>query len=501
MKLRMVVACAVAVSWCWGGAIAFAADHLDVVDLSVKHQEIDNFGAADCWTMQKIGVWSEASKNRVADLLFTTDKGIGLSLWRFNIGGGFNPNIRNPWRTVETFDAGVGEDGKRKYDWTKQANERWFARAAKERGVPYLLGFVNSPPKSMTKNGLTNHGNDQASTTNLKEGMEKAFAQYLCDIVEHFRNAPEPERLVFDYLSPVNEPTVAWEAGNGQEGSRASNADIRRMMVALHGEISARNLPVRIRGMETNTVPSLWELDRGATEKYEAPFGDYLKEFMGDAQMRGIFDNIMCYHDYSSFSGPNVEHHHRRLGEEMKKYPGVKLWMSEICILRSRRDLGMNMALDVAKLIHADLALSGASAWHWWLAVSNENYKDGLLYTDYRRPGDAESIIESKTLWALGNWSRFVRPGFVRVGLEGKGHGFEGLLGSAYQDPNSGKVVMVYVNVSNEAQEVKWEKKGGAWPAAFGMWVTSGERNLERTGAVMMGAQIPARSVVTFVGE
>src|SRR5690606_18413605 len=59
-------------------------------------QTIHSFGASDCWTAKFIGKWADIEKkNRVADLLFSTDtlsdgspKGIGLSLWRFNIGGG-----------------------------------------------------------------------------------------------------------------------------------------------------------------------------------------------------------------------------------------------------------------------------------------------------------------------------------------------------------------------------------------------------------------------------
>ena len=101
-----------------------------VVDLGIKRQTIDNFGANDAWAMQKIGAWSETNKNRIADLLFSTNKGIGLSLWRFNLGAGINrETIYNDWRTVETFEIAEG-----KYDWTRQANERWFLRAATERG-------------------------------------------------------------------------------------------------------------------------------------------------------------------------------------------------------------------------------------------------------------------------------------------------------------------------------------------------------------------------------
>jgi len=267
---------------------------------------------------------------------------------------------------------------------------------------------------------------------------------------------------------------------------------------------------VKIRGMETNTVPSLWGVTRDVSEKYSAPFGDYLKEFIADPQMRDIFDNIMCYHDYSSFEGPNVENHHRRAGEELAKYPGTKLWMSEICVLHPRRDLGMDMALDVAKLIHADLVLSSASAWHWWLAVSNGDYKDGLLYTDWRRQGDQESIIESKSFWALGNYSKFIRPGAVRVELKGTEHSFGGVLGSAYADPKTGKLVAVYINVGDQPETVKWTFKGidtngrhFRVPAAFVPYVTSATQDLAKGSPVKADAtaELPPRSIVTFVGE
>ena len=75
------------------------------VDVKEIYQTIDNFGASDCWSMQKIGDWVPTQKERVADLLFSTETGIGLTAWRFNIGAGINfATIRHPWRTVETFE-------------------------------------------------------------------------------------------------------------------------------------------------------------------------------------------------------------------------------------------------------------------------------------------------------------------------------------------------------------------------------------------------------------
>ena len=65
------------------------------VDFSKTYQTIENFGASDAWSGQFVGNWPEVKKNEIADLLFSngvkkdgSPKGIGLTLWRFNIGAG-----------------------------------------------------------------------------------------------------------------------------------------------------------------------------------------------------------------------------------------------------------------------------------------------------------------------------------------------------------------------------------------------------------------------------
>ena len=47
-------------------------------------QTIDGFGASDAWSMWQIGEWDDSLQVKVADWLFSKDKGIGLSVWRFN---------------------------------------------------------------------------------------------------------------------------------------------------------------------------------------------------------------------------------------------------------------------------------------------------------------------------------------------------------------------------------------------------------------------------------
>ena len=483
--------------------------HFDTIQIDNGFQVIDHFGASDCWSFQKIGAWSLASKNLVSDLLFSMDSGIGLSLWRFNIGGGINPQITNPWRTVETFEIAQGQ-----YDWTRQANERWFLQAAKARGVPQFLAFVNSPPGRLTRNGLTFCSNT-ADTTNLQSGMEGQYATYLTDILEHFERNPDPtDQLTFQYISPVNEPQWDW-TGNSQEGNRASNADIVRITQALAAELGPRKLTAQIALAESGSLPDMGALDGNASSRWGTPYGDYVDVFLNDPSMSGLLAGHIGYHSYWSdlLYGPLVSDR-QALGAKMAQYPGWNLWQTEYCILQGSfgeggngRDLTMQTALEVARIIHLDMTVSGASAWNWWTAVSQADYKDGLIYTDGQQPGDPETIYPARTLWALGNYSRFVRPGMQRVELDGPLHSVTGVMGSAYKNAASRQVVAVYLNMTSQPQSVvmDFQTSAGWQLASITPYVTS-DRALDQLRALPAVAQnqpfaLPAQSVVTFVAQ
>ncbi len=482
----------------------------DTIDLDREYQIIDNFGASDAWSMQELGTWSLENRNKVASLLFSQTGGIGLSCWRFNIGAGINPKITNPWRTAETFEVSEG-----RYDWTRQAPERWFLSAAKGHGVPQFLAFVNSPPGRMTRNGLT-FGDKNGDTTNLKPGFEGQYARYLVDILEHFRNNPdERERIDFDYVSPVNESQWNW-AGHSQEGNRCSNGDIKRILQSLHTELQHRNCPTQIAALESGSIPDMWHLDAKATATWKADYGDYLDQFIGDSAILSIMGNRISYHDYGSdrVAGELVENR-ARLGEKIKQYPGCKLWMSEYCILTGSqgkggngRDLTMNTALDVARIIHLDLTVAGVSAWQWWTAVSGVDFKDGLIYTDWKKPGDPETIYPARLLWILGNYSRFVRPGMRRIAMSVQGEEVSGLMGSAYKDETGRKVIAVYVNMSTVAQIRSLDFSLGQRPwklHSITPYITSDGPGCElKQMPAVSGAgslELPARSVVTFVAQ
>jgi len=494
----------VAVLVCVSHCPAQPGPQVDTIGLDTRFQTIENFGASDCWSMQKIGAWSEESKSRVADLLFSMDKGIGLSCWRFNLGAGIDHvAITNPWRTAETFEVGEGQ-----YDWSRQANERWFLRAAKARGVPRFLAFACSPPARLTRTGYP-HCGPETGTTNLKPGAEGQFARYLADILKHFADNPdESERITFDTISPVNEPQWAWD-GNSQEGCRASNDDLRALIVALHAELRRQGLDTEIITPESGSLPDMWSRNGGASQRWGATYGDYIDELCGNAQVSELLARRIAYHSYwSDDPGGQLLQNRERLCEAMGRYPDWRLWQTEYCIMRHKRDLTMATALEALRVVHLDLTVANVSAWQWWLAVSNCDYKDGLIYTDYAYPGDPETIYPSKLLWGLGNYSRFVRPGMVRVALSRDNSDLEGLLGSAYADPAKGRVVVVYVNMAEETVSIKLQATRDGSPAPLGQltpYVTSDREgdDLRQYPPSPEGEafRIPARSVVTLVAR
>lgn len=466
-----------------------SAIHHDVIDPTITYQTIDNFGASDAWSMQFVGKWKDENRNKVAELLFSKDKGIGLSCWRFNLGGGLQQtSIDDRFRTAETFETAPGQ-----YDWSRQAGEQWMLRQSARHGVEQRLAFVNSAPGRMTRSGLTNSAGREGPT-NFRDGSEPDFARYLADVLQHF----SAEGLPFDYLSPINEPQVDWSSG--QEGCRMDNVTIAKVNAAVAAELEKRDIPTRIVGPESSNTTDMARLSARPTTRWGYAFGDYIEVLTADDAYARASGKRLCHHIYNAFEGPALFREARDLGERMSHHPDWKIWMSEICILHAKRDLGMDSALTLARMMHATLAVENASAFQWWLALSPYDYKDGLLYTTWKKDGDAEEVTESKMLWAFGNYSRFIRPNWKRVELKGEGHSETGLMASAYLDPTGKRLAVVYVNTLPSPFPVDLQLKSGPLKSDHA-WITSATQNLAEMPRAGEGYLIPAHSVVTITAD
>lgn len=114
---------------------------------------------------------------------------------------------------------------------------------------------------------------------------------------------------------------------------------------------------------------------------------------------------------------------------------GHHVWQTEYTDLRDTRDTGMGSAFAIAAHIHADLVQGNVSAWHHWQFVAAPPYP-------YSELMDGKEL--TRRAWVIGNWSRFVRPGFVRV--EATPSPQDGVSASAFSDPATRRLVIILVN-------------------------------------------------------
>ena len=156
-------------------------------------------------------------------------------------------------------------------------------------------------------------------------------------------------------------------------------------------------------------------------------------------------------------------------------------------------DFTMKTALYVARVIHHDLRYADAESWSWWRACGG-NYKDGLIRVFDRR----HQARDSKLLWAMGNYSRFVRPGAIRYATDDTDEP-TGLMLTAYRNTDGGWVVVV-INYAEEERPLQLkmsDRKSHRWQ----LYRTSdieGE-NLKPVGNSDGRAVMAPRSVTTWV--
>lgn len=435
------------------------------IDPESAHQTIEGFGAAGAWWAQEVGGWENEKRNLVADLLFDRTKGAGLSFYRYNIGGGDGENIPDAWRRAETFEVAPGE-----YDWTRDGNALWMLRAARDRGVENFVAFVNSPPARMTVSGLTTGEKDGRS--NLKPEMYSEFSQYLVDVIRHLR---EEEKIPVRWISPVNEPQWAWSYKNGQEGCHYSPDEVLELTRVL---------------LKTLDENQLEDVQLSLFESGEWKSSDvYIDKLASDPEVWAALPHLSI-HSYWSTSADKKAF----MTYLQKNHPGKPLWMSEWTEMQEGRDSGMDSALVLASTLHDDLTIPNVTSWQYWIALSKYQYRDGLIYVN---PLDHE-VLPTKRLWALANYSRFIRPGFERMDVLG---GSETLLVSAYRSPDDQRWVIVAVNQADRAVDLKLDSEAGILPPRVELFETSAQSDLSpiASGPSILTWRLAPLSVTTLV--
>lgn len=446
-----------------------------------EYQTFKSIGASGAWWAQIVGGWNhideasgESVRDRIAQLLYSKEKGIGMGVYRYNIGGGSkhsgNGEYSQPARATECFEVSKGE-----YDWNRDENAVYMMKKCVENGAKEVIFFVNSPIERLTKNGLAHNKKHQLFHENISKKNYKEFAKYCLDITEHFVK----EDIPVEYLSPVNEPVWVWNGG--QEGCFYRPRSVKKVFKVFAEEIDKR--------------PMLKALKLSGAESGDLRWFNksYTRQLLKDKNVRKHLDGV----DVHSYCLPlplpvNIPFLNDRLGFVRrfrkfmdKHYPDVPIVMSEWTHMKGGRDYGMDSALVTATTMYEDFTMLNAVSWQHWIAVSEVNYCDGLIYINL----EDKSFEITKRYYVTGNFSKYIKSGSKRIEVQS---GDKNLLATAFK--NDDEIVLVIINNSNEEKEITVPLG-----KEFLVCVTDENNNLNERVTESREVKITSKSVTTVV--
>ncbi|EKF35742.1 glycosyl hydrolase [Bacillus xiamenensis] len=318
------------------------------------------------------------------------------------------------------------------------------AKRAIEHGALVIASPWN-PPSSMVETFIRNG----SPAKRLKYDQYAAYAQHLNDFVTYMKN----NGVNLYGISVQNEPDYAhdWTWWTPQE--------ILRFMRENAGSINARVI---------------------APESFQ-----YLKNIsdpiLNDPQALRNMD-ILGAHLY----GTQISQLPYPLFKQ--KGAGKELWMTEVYYPNSNSNSADRWpeALGVSEHIHHSMVEGDFQAYVWWYIRRSYGpmKEDGMI---------------SKRGYNMAHFSKFVRPGYVRIDATKSPE--SNVFVSAYKGNN--QVVIVAINKNNAGVNQHFVVQNGSVSQAS-RWVTSASSNLQPgTDITISGnqfwAHLPAQSVTTFV--
>jgi glucuronoarabinoxylan endo-1,4-beta-xylanase len=427
------------------------------VDWNDVHQRIDGFGASSAWR----GNWTTAQ----ADMFFSTNNGIvytdnvankstnngiGLSLLRNRITYASSTSASATPTTAETSIMQMAQ-----------------ARSALVWSAPWTpaAGFKSTNDIYDTNHATGGGINGGSYLGSGNNATNLAYASQLANYVYSMEHSPNNVNIYA--ISIQNEPDANVTS---YEACQWSGAQIHDFVTNLYNAFVAKGVAsTKIMLPESQNWPDYQNLTGPA---------------MTDPNVAADV-GIVADHNYDGSTGPwNLS----------KNNYGKALWETEVSIL-SGSDSSITNGVYYAKRIFLFLTVAQVNAYHyWWLISGNSTGNQGLL--------DNNASI-TKRFFVFGQYSRFVRPGYYRIGASNTGNA----LISAYNDTNSGNFAIVAVN-TNTSTAISQTFNLSNFPTVSSVtpWITSSALSLTSTNAVTVSGSsfiytLPALSVVTFVGH
>lgn len=452
-----------------------------LIDPEIQYQQVDGWGGSLCWWANIMGGYSDIEVQKICDWI-TDPQGLNMNIFRFNIGGGDNPEHQH-MRGDGGDMPGYKVSATAPYDWSRDANQRRITQQlirsrVRLAGVNdiFLEAFSNSPPWWMTRSGCS-AGSTEGNVTNLKSDMFDDFADYLTEVTQYYHDSLG---ITFQTLEPFNEPfSIWWKALGGQEGCYFGQADQERMIRELHKSLQDKNMLsyCSITAMDSNTLD---ECFIGITAYLSA----------GD-----ILPRLSKINAHSYFGSENSR---KNLAGFCRTH-SMKLWQSESGPLNMSGSQE-TLILAMASRIIRDMKEMRCDAWIDWQLAADNSPVWGLITGKYNEP--THPVTRGDAYYIRAQFSRFIQKGYAIVDCK---------------DPNTlvainpGQTELVIVICNEAATETDFNYDLGAFKTVGSDLVRfrSGKVNdsytekLSRTTVSLDGRilnyQAPKKTVTTFV--
>jgi glucosylceramidase len=406
-------------------------------------QEIDGFGIATAFRrVELLRDLSEQQQREIFGLWFDRDTGAGFSILRLGIGSSPAGSPYDKMISIQPSDPG-GPDAPPQYVWDGLDNGQVLAaKVAQSYGVKRFYADAWSAPGYMKTNGDENNGGM------VKPEWEAAYARYLAQYVKFYAQ----EGIRITDLGFTNEPDFT-----APYASMRYTPEQAAAFIKVLGPIA--------RGVNLACCDSFgWDQAKGYTAAIEA-----------DPQARRWVKTFTGHVYASPTTSP----------QPTDKKTWMTEWNPNGTTWNENWDDGSGYdGITVAQNVHNALTLGEVSAYVYWVG-------DSLGAT--RAPIQIDQVNHtyhvSKRLWALAAYSRFIRPGAVRLDTSVAD---PSLQVSAFRNDNGSTVVEV---LNTGTAPVTWQHV----PRRAAAYLTDNTHDLTPTPVTGRTVTLAPRALTTIV--
>jgi len=312
--------------------------------------------------------------DNLIELLFSKS-GLGLTVVRYNLGGGSNPDFKQNFRLGANMPCIMNESGD--FNLENDGLQLDILEKSVKAGVDKVEIFCNSPPYFMTKSGYTN-GSDRSWECNLRNDCINLFVDFLSTSYKILE-----QKFPIVSINPFNEPSNPfWTTSINQEGCYYDYSTRKKIINGLKN----KNPDIKISSADESSsiFALLWYF----------------------CSPKNLINRINVHgYNYVEWRGVKFRFFDWTIWRRILRYfYRGELWMSEYGF---GYDNTISNSLGLARHIFRDLDTLRPDVWVYW-QVEHISSSWGVLKVDFENPNRIEI---QKQYWIFKHFTNTLLPG------------------------------------------------------------------------------------------